>query len=561
MTIAQSDVRLFASLRMTDYSDGGGPMSSVVVTDGGKNNVFPDVADLDRVTGRTSLRKVYGAVTSANADPYLSAHALLDDAPDDAATSAVVFAFGNLASTRADALAALAGAALPQLAVYSQSTPVLLAGYSCTASWTGGGTDLTLARSFLNDATWGNFGTGPAVDAGDFIAVTQSGVTTLYSPAAAVASTVALAGSRTWMISIVGALPGSGAQLGTVQFLSAAAAQRCYGVSVSSAGAASGASSIAVASRLARVVPVDLTVAYPSTYSASWGIDSATWSALAGSQGQVPIILKGDAVLIHSAIAMSPATVSNGQTVSTGRTTLSRLRVIGNNGVEIARFSAGLPAPSGVGCTADLTAGTVTFSNVAGMSQPVTVEHRIEEMAQVSGTPGNTLALNRPLSRAYPAGTAVSSLVMLGDLQARVQGSFSQTAWTGAWSNAVAGSAPSANFDAADYPIAVTNAGAVTERWYALFTGPTTFRMIGESLGELPGGNTGAPYAPVNPATGAPYMTIPLLGWGSGWAAGNVYRFNTTGANAPLWALRCVAPSVPGSSDSATVEFRGYINS
>ena len=123
-----------------------------------------------------------------------------------------------------------------------------------------------------------------------------------------------------------------------------------------------------------------------------------------------------------------------------------------------------------------------------------------------------------------------------------------------------AGGTPTADFNDAVYPIVTTNQGSITDRWTIIFTNTAAFRCIGELTGEISGGNTGVAYAPINPATGVPYFTIPALGWGSGWSSGNVYRFNTSGANAPLWLIRTVAPSVPGGSDSVTVEFRGYVN-
>lgn len=530
MTITQNDVRLYASERMTDFADGGGRMSPTVIVDGLDNNVFPDVTDIDRLTGRASLRKVFGAVTSNDNDTYLSAHALLDDAPDDASTTAVVFTTGGLTTERAAAVAALASAAL----VSRTPAPVNAASATVTASWTGGSSSITLEATFLSGGgTWGNLAVF------EFLAVDQAGVKTLFNPAAEVAGTAASAGAQTRAITVTGALPGSGAQTGTVKFLSVPT-QRVYGVASSAAGASSGATAITVAGVLTRV-------------------DNSN-PAFADSNDTLPFLRPADPVLIHSTVGMTPATVSNGQTVTTGRTDLSRLRVIGNNGVEHARFTKGIPAPTGVGCTANLTAGTVTFSDVSGMSQPVTVEHRIEEMVVVSSIAGTVLTLNRALSRAYPAGTRVSSLLMLGDLQGRVSAGFAQQAWTGVWSDGRIGGEPSADFNDTLYPIVTTNAGSIGQRWYILFTSTTTFRVIGEFVGEIATGNTGAEYAPVNPATSVPYFAIPLLGWGTGWAAGNVYRFNTEGAQAPIWALRCVAPSVPGGNDSVTVEFRGYVN-
>ena len=70
---------------------------------------------------------------------------------------------------------------------------------------------------------------------------------------------------------------------------------------------------------------------------------------------------------------------------------------------------------------ADLEAGTVTFSNVTGYSQPVTVEHRIEDMGLVSDAQINgEIRFTRPLSHAYPAGSYVSSALIAGDLKSRV---------------------------------------------------------------------------------------------------------------------------------------------
>ena len=58
-----------------------------------------------------------------------------------------------------------------------------------------------------------------------------------------------------------------------------------------------------------------------------------------------------------------------------------------------------------------------------------------------------------------------------------------------------------------------------------------------------------------------PYFSIPPLGWGAGWAAGNVFRFNTDGANAPVWVVRCIAPSNAFvGQDAMTLAVRGDID-
>ena len=81
--------------------------------------------------------------------------------------------------------------------------------------------------------------------------------------------------------------------------------------------------------------------------------------------------------------------------------------------------------------------------------------------------------------------------------------------------------------------------------------------MIGESVGVIGSGSTSVDCAPLNPATGAPYFTLPAVGWGGGWSAGNVLRFNTDACGAPLWTVRTTLQG-PASlqDDRFTIAFR-----
>ena len=271
------------------------------------------------------------------------------------------------------------------------------------------------------------------------------------------------------------------------------------------------------------------------------------------SDGRVPIYKAGRVVVVHNTQRLPAQTVSNNQTVNCGRQLLARIRVFGNDGVEITS-----------GFTRNLDAGTATFTNVAGMSQPVVIEHRIEDEAlcadaQITGD----LRLTRPLTHNYPAGTShVSSAYVVGTLQAAAQDAFSQNTWTDVWSDVRIGNAILAQFNDTDHPIAVTNAGAVSERWALIFKSNSTFDVVGEALGLILQGTTAATLAPVNPATGVPYFTLQPAGWGSGWAAGNVVRFNTKGANFPLWVARTVrqSPSAAPGTDQMTISIRGDID-
>ncbi|PJC15545.1 MAG: hypothetical protein CO065_12060, partial [Comamonadaceae bacterium CG_4_9_14_0_8_um_filter_57_21] len=110
-------------------------------------------------------------------------------------------------------------------------------------------------------------------------------------------------------------------------------------------------------------------------------------------------------------------------------------------------------------------------------------------------------------------------------------------------------------------PIAVTNIGAQTERWALIFTNTTTFNIVGEHVGVIGTGNVNEEQAPLNPATNAPYFTIPVLGWGIGWSTGNVLRFNTVGAMAPVWVVRTIqqGPNT-GTNHSFTILSRGDVD-
>src|SRR5690606_1674302 len=144
-------------------------------------------------------------------------------------------------------------------------------------------------------------------------------------------------------------------------------------------------------------------------------------------------------------------TVSNSDVIDCGRTRLSRIKVIGDDGVEIT-----------TGYTEDLEAGTVTFTDTAGYSQPVTVEHRIEDMVVVSDVQiDGTLGFTRQLTHDYPSpGSYVSSALVSADLRSRVSLIFDQSTWDGTtWSDVQSGSAATGTYNEALYPIEVTNIG------------------------------------------------------------------------------------------------------
>lgn len=271
------------------------------------------------------------------------------------------------------------------------------------------------------------------------------------------------------------------------------------------------------------------------------------------SDGKVPIFRPGSLCVVGHTKTSSQLVVSNNQTLNLARTRLSRVAVRDANGANHL-----------TGFTADLEAGTVTFTDVSAMTMPVTIEDRIEDMAvatdvQISGE----ITFNRALTHDYPKdGTYVSSALQASDRRARVSLVFAQQTWIdNLYADAPSGPQPPAKYDESASPIEITNAGGSTERWVLQFTSTSQFRVIGEHVGVIATGDINTVCAPLNPATGKPYFTIRPLGWGQGWAVGNIVRINTVGALYPFWVVRTIQPGPEtGIEHRFSILARGDVN-
>lgn len=100
MPILSSDIKLRASERMTDTSDGGGRRTLNLIQDGVAGNIFPKVSRVDSVYGRVNLRKVYGHVDTVGTDTYAGAHFIVTDAPDNDRIHVTAFSTGSEYDTR-----------------------------------------------------------------------------------------------------------------------------------------------------------------------------------------------------------------------------------------------------------------------------------------------------------------------------------------------------------------------------------------------------------------------------------------------------------------------------
>ncbi len=273
------------------------------------------------------------------------------------------------------------------------------------------------------------------------------------------------------------------------------------------------------------------------------------------SDGRVPIFRLGNVIVLHDTQADQIIDPQPDDVIDSGRVRLASARIVDSLGaaVDPSLYSF------------DLDAGTVTLGPdfAAGvLTPPFFVEHRIEDMAVVTDVQINgLLQLNRPITHDYPDTAQVSSAMIVGDMQARVFGKFSQQVWSNVWSDVLIGDATTAQYNDALYPLVTTNKGALAERWALIFTSSSGFRIVGEHVGQIGTGTINETVAPINPATNAPYFTIDPAGWGAGWAAGNVVRINTASANYPVWIARTVAAGPATTQDDTfSIQVRGDID-
>lgn len=274
------------------------------------------------------------------------------------------------------------------------------------------------------------------------------------------------------------------------------------------------------------------------------------------SDGRVPVFRSGNVVVVFNTDTTAlPSGLMAGQVITLPRDALASAELYDLDDV---------PVPSDR-FVINLDAGTVTMANplnLTGLVQPLKCTHRVETMAVVSDLQINgTLSLSAPMGHNYAAGSSfVASALLIGDMQARPQYFFSQQTWTSVWSDSRIGNNTTAQYNDALYPVEVANDAAITERWLLQFTSATAFNVVGERAGVVGSGSTAADVAPVNPLTGKPYFTLRSAGFGSGWATGNAVRFNTVGANHPVWIARTIIPGPATlAEDRSQIQVRGDV--
>lgn len=257
------------------------------------------------------------------------------------------------------------------------------------------------------------------------------------------------------------------------------------------------------------------------------------------TDGQVPIFRRGDVVLIGDRRTVELGSAfTGGQTITLPRQNLNRICLMDNTGKAV---NAEL-------WDYDPKAGTITFKSpldLSGYELPLKAMHAIEEKNQVADVDiDGTLTLTFATKNAYEQGY-VSSALVGGNLDVKHSVPFSQKNWDNVWSNEQQGEPILNRLNLKDYPMVLTNDGAITERWAIVFTSGTQFELYGETLGFVAKTDTLQDLAPINPSTGKPYFTIPRQAFGTDatWETRNLVRFNTEGSLIPFWIIRAVQPT------------------
>ncbi|AXY60181.1 hypothetical protein [Acinetobacter sp. WCHAc010052] len=274
--------------------------------------------------------------------------------------------------------------------------------------------------------------------------------------------------------------------------------------------------------------------------------------------GRVPIFRVGGIGIVSSSKSMDLLDHVAGKTYSLPDQRISWCEL---------EDSAGVKVPFDM-YVVDYDYGKFTLNGdfaVNALVPPFKAKYRYQDMGLIRDVQINgQITFTKPVTHNYEAeNTIVGTALVIGEMQSRYTGKFVQQTWNSIWADEPTGAAISANYNDALYPIAITNQGAIQERWAIVFTTDTTsFKCIGEYTGELTiRGTTMSDYSPPNPVTGAPYFTIKKEGWGAGWVSGNVLRFNTVAANFPVWCIRTVKQSEPSViSDKFQIMLRGDID-
>ena len=275
------------------------------------------------------------------------------------------------------------------------------------------------------------------------------------------------------------------------------------------------------------------------------GFDTSTLP----NNGTVPIFHTFNPVSVQNRERTAAASLTSGQTI----TVLADADFID----IVDSLGASCWSVTNENYSYDAATGDITINaGISAFSPPFIITAIQSELALIDAIDSNTLSLLTPLNRAYPAGATVSSVQVLGDFQAQTKDERTLAAWQNNFADF--GAAASSAINTTQYPIELTNIGAIAQRWAIVFTSTTAYNVIGESVGNIYSGDTLNDCAPINSFAGAPYFILRKEAFGAGLNPGEAFLFETLAASKPTMVTRSVSP---GHSeivrDNSTLSFRG----
>ena len=540
MAITQNDLEILKSEVMNDTDEGGGLPTAEAVVDGVSNNLFPDVSDIDRLEGRVRLRKVFPSVKTAGHDLLQAARLVVTEIPENSDVSVFMFKGTSFADRRFDAVD------------YMNSYTYPLEPYRAAYD----GKQYKGSRQ-ITYRTAGGFGShNPEI--GNVLKITQlmqqnnpqhtpigEVIRSQYIKVTGVTSTEGVIGVVTYnkytleikeplLYDFGSAVSGGLGQEFDLFTTRKDPDLKFYGAAKLGLAASFGAQQVTLTSNKLRIAPTGL-----SLDSEQVGVDLNRLP----EDGLVDLADIGDLVTITELKTMQLPTNAPNDTFDLGFERLSDVNVVDADGLKVDSDYLDV----------DLDAGTLQLNGMFDMSSytaPLTAKYRIMDLLKVESVAGDVVTLLNPITHNYSDTAIFSTMLLMGDMQALAQNVFSQKSWGGVWSNTLIGDRASAQLQVTNNPIVVTNRDAIEERWALVFTSQTSFRIIGETVGEIATSSTAEVTAPLNPMTAQPYFTIPQAAWSIGWSANNVVRFNTAASKYPIWIGNAIQQHQGSSKDN-----------
>ncbi len=534
------DLRILKSERMDDTDDGGGPASSQVVTGGVSNEIFPDISSVDRLHGELKMRKLFGDINTQTVEPLLGSSMIISKIPGDTQLGISLMESPDSFERRKIASDQISGEIFEgeltnivpdHVFIPIGSTEIFVS--IPIADPVPAVNDQYLIK--LVDQTGEQVNKVVAVDpyttSSDINYTTHDG----YK--------LTVATPTDFLMTVSSGFPAS------VEFYTTYRNNRkIVSTQVPGAQILNGATSITASNEFIQIIPQS--AVNDSNIAEAIGIDPSSIV----DNGQVPAFENGDILFVIHDQETINTFISSTQT-DLGRTDLAKITIVdaGNTPLDISKY------------TANLDTGLIDWGDLTGVSQPLTIVDRILNKTVVGSVSGTTITLATawPITRDFPAtGTLICNALVFGDIWAYTSVPFEQKTWGGTWSDTLIGQGTTAQYDYQQNPIVVENAHCIEERWRIERVSATHVNVIGEHVGQiLSNADASVDIAPVNPNTGFPYFSIPNGGWGSGWNAGELLRFNTYAPKPPLWINETIEQGPEADPDfSFCLEFVGDVD-